>query len=1026
MPDRGQLERALAAQEALRGTVPDDVVDAAVAALRRQLHELGGSELHEQGPRRRQVTVVFADVTGFTEMSDVMDAELVADLANSIWERLDAVITEHGGFVDKHIGDAVMAIWGMDVAREDDAESALRAALAMQDALGVFRQERAVDVSMRIGVNTGSVLAGTVGSNAELTVMGDTVNVASRLAHLAEPGSVLATHEVYRHVRGVFEVEALGPIELRGKADPVEVYVVGRVKPRTFRIPSRGVEGVETRTIGRTTELQELQVAFLAAVEGRAPRVVTVVGEAGTGKSRLLSDFESWLELRTDEMWVLKGRSMHAHRQAALSLLRAVLVERFGVLDSDPVDVVIEKLVDGLAPALARTEAEIVARWLGVGAEVGTGSPGERMTDLATALLVRWLEHLTSSDPLVIVLEDIHWADVESLDVMAALVERLPTARLLVVALTRPVADEHRWPWPPSSAGRCEIALDALPPDLAGDLAREILQRVDALPDDLVDFIATRSDGNPFFAEELVKTLCDSGVIDTDTDLDRWTVRSTKFDADSIPTTLTGVLQARLDRLDAGTQRALQHASVFGRVFWAEAAAALSNEPVVESFEEARRRELVFSRDRSTFEGCHEFIFKHALVRDAVYETVLLRDREELHGRAAAWLIERAGDRVDEYLEVIADHQDRAGQIDEAADSCLRAAGVALRRGLASSARELYERALDHWNRAGIDAALEAQTGLARACRILGDLEVSAHVLDELVQGELTGEEGAELLLEACRLAEERVDPMGERELLDRALALLADCDESSVHVEVLIKRAVWESQHGDLALALEIGERAAVAAERTGDLRVRSEALGALGIIAITSGEETAIEWLRRARDLAKQSGSALSDTRWSMNLAVGLHLRGDASPGNDGSDHREALTLYREVLETSRSLGDRPSVALALINLAEVCLRLEDPTAAGHAADEALRVALALGSSRLIRFAFGRSVGVSPRGRCSRSSADADGLPQERLEPGTHGAARLRSDPRTERPRPRPDRRGSGARCRTGPRRGARTARR
>jgi class 3 adenylate cyclase len=244
---------AIAAQEQLRGVVPDAVVDASVAALRHQL-----AAVQESTPRRRQSTILFADISGFTAMAERLDAEEVATLMNMLWSALDRVIRDHGGRIDKHIGDAVMAMWGAEVTREDDPEQALRAGLGLQEALAVFRAEHHVMLQMRVGVNTGPVLVGNVATTTEFTAIGDAVNVASRLEHAAPVGSVLTSHETYRHVRGVFDVQELERAVLRGRTEPMRVYIVERAKERAFRVASRGVEGVETRTVGRQSELARL------------------------------------------------------------------------------------------------------------------------------------------------------------------------------------------------------------------------------------------------------------------------------------------------------------------------------------------------------------------------------------------------------------------------------------------------------------------------------------------------------------------------------------------------------------------------------------------------------------------------------------------------------------------------------------------------------------------------------------------------------------------------------------------------
>jgi class 3 adenylate cyclase len=437
--DRHHIAAAIAAQEGLRGVVPDEVIDTALAALRRQLVELDGSE-----SRRRQITVLFADVSGFTALSETLDPEILTGLMNDLWDRLDATVTGFGGRVDKHMGDAVMALWGADAAHEDDVERAVRAGLALQQALAGFDEETGHCLAMRVGINTGQALVGVVGSTAELTAMGDTVNMASRLEHAAPVGSVLVSHDTYRHVRGVFEVAALAPLDVRGKSEPVQTYLVRRAKPRAFRIASRGIEGMETPTVGRDIELARLRTEYETAARGEA-RSVLVVGDAGVGKSRLLFELESWIELRPEPVWLLQGRALPSRQGEAHGLVRDVLAQRFGVLDSDTPAEVSAKLRAGFAASLGAAEADIVGQWLGFNSVDPGGSLGaEGMAVTARAHLVRWLGALATDEPAVLLLEDLHWADEESLALLVELIARLPDARLLVVGLTRPgLADRH-------------------------------------------------------------------------------------------------------------------------------------------------------------------------------------------------------------------------------------------------------------------------------------------------------------------------------------------------------------------------------------------------------------------------------------------------------------------------------------------------------------------------------------------------------------------------------------------------------
>src|SRR4051794_32204326 len=468
MADPDQLHRAIAAQEQLRGTLPDDVLDATIAALRAQLPAAAG--------RRTQVTVLFADVSGFTALSETRDAEVVMDLMNALWARLDAVVVDHGGRVDKHIGDALMAVWGTDGTREDDPERAVRTALRLQEVLVEFRDSSGQDVAMRVGVNTGPALVGAVGTTAERTVIGDTVNVASRLEHAAPVGGVLIAHDTYRHVRGLFKVESLGPLTVRGKQESVPAYVVHGARPRAFPIATRGVAGIETRTVGRDVELGALQQSYQDTVAARAAWVGTVVGEAGIGKSRLLYEFDNWLELIPENVYYFAGRAYANRTRSPFALIRSVLTTRFDILDSDDATTVRAKVRAGFADTLDARDADLVTHWVGL--DTGPGDAGHRLAgsaDLPTvarAHLVAWFRSRATDRPVTMLLEDLHWSDDESLDLLAHVADQLDDAPLLLVGATRPELLSRRG-WPTDRT----VQLDVLSPETTVALVRAVRQR---------------------------------------------------------------------------------------------------------------------------------------------------------------------------------------------------------------------------------------------------------------------------------------------------------------------------------------------------------------------------------------------------------------------------------------------------------------------------------------------------------------------------------------------------------------------
>ena len=505
-----------------------------------------------------------------------------------------------------------------------------------------------------------------------------------------------------------------------------------RAKPRAFRIANRGIEGVATPTVGRDGELAVLRREYETAVHGEA-RAVLVVGEAGVGKSRLLDELQSWIELRPEPVWLLQGRALRSRQGVAHGLLRDVLAQRFGVLDSDRASDVANKLHVGFAGSLSAAEAVTVGQWLGFDLGEAAGPLlAEGAAATGRAHLLRWLGALAAEEPAVILLEDLHWADDDSLELVADLVSRLPDARLLMVGVTRPdLADRHPG-WLRDASARIDLA--PLPPHATAELARLVLQHVDVVPDDLVELIVDRCDGNPFYVEELVKMFVDDGVIRTDGDDGRWSIDAERLAASPVPATLTGVLQARLDHLGAHELITLQCAAVVGRVFWDASVAALdeaaSADAIRAALEAARTRELVFRRRESVFAGSDELIFKHALLRDVTYETVLLSDRQRLHGRAASWLTSAAGDRLGEYLDTVAHHHRLAGEPVAAAERFYESARADLQRGLAASALRSVEHAIELWTSAGAPVPCAAHLIVGESRRRLGDFDGADAALD--------------------------------------------------------------------------------------------------------------------------------------------------------------------------------------------------------------------------------------------------------------------------------------------------------
>ena len=942
MTDSELIVQAIQALEAQRATLGDAVVDAGLAPMREKLAALQ-SQVTPSEPRRKQVTVLFADISGFTALAERLDVEEVTALMNNLWVWLDGAITAHGGTIDKHIGDAVMALWGVAEAHEDDPEHAVHAALALQAALTSFAAQRQVPLSMRVGLHTGPVLLGLVGTTQEFTAMGDTVNLASRMEHAAPVGGILITHTTYRHVRGVFAVQPQPPLVVKGKTELIHTYLVQGVMPRALRMGTRSVEGIETHMVGRAVELLALQQAYTAAHDSGHPRLMLVVGEAGIGKSRLLYEFEQWIALRQVPVFCFKGRALPALQRVPYGILRDMFAARFGILESDSVATALTLFRAGMAAIMPPEHADLVGHLVGFDF---AASPAVQhlvgSTELATlgrAYLIQSIRTLAHIQPLVILLEDLHWVDASTLDLLALLVADIPQAHLLVVALTRPSLFERHPQWGEPPAGWTHLALSFLSAHESRTLVDALLQKVEAVPPALRDLIVARTDGNPFFVEELIKMLLDTGVIVRGADDRPWQVQMDHLQQMSLPSTLTGILQARLDSLPQTEQRVLQCAAVVGRLFWGAAVATMAGVAVEGALEAVRVRELVFRRERSTFAATDEYIFKHALLRDVTYETVLLKSRCQYHAQVAHWLEAHAGDRLGEYAGLIAEHLERAGQAEQAVGYLRQAAERALEVGANHEALEIAQRALallpeEHPARAN----LLVQVGEARL--FLCDYATAHQQLTlALAIAQTTDAKNlcATALYFLGGIALEQGDFTQAREHMEASLALAYEVgDRARVALTLVglswvdIRQGAYQEAEVRLTESIAIGQALA-------DRQLLARALGGLSVVAKLGWQDS-----ERARNLAREA-LALAQAIGARGRVVILLINlGEAA--RLGGNYAEAERYCHEAIEVSKEIGDRFNVIVATTNLGHVVTALGDDSAARVSYHEALRMATAM----------------------------------------------------------------------------------
>jgi class 3 adenylate cyclase len=584
-----QLEHAISGIDSQRAVLGDQVVDIALGPLLMQVQELRKSlPRNEALPsrdnaaikfegERKQVTIMFADISGFTAMSEKADPEHVRRIMNACFDSLVPAIRDFGGTVDKFIGDEIMALFGAPVAHENDPERALRVALELLKRLSEFNRQNNVDLGLHFGINTGTVIAGGIGSQAQqqYSVMGDAVNIASRLEDASDRGQIFVGPDTYRLTAPLFDFEELAPLRLKGKSEPVKVYLLKSVKVQPGR--QRGLAGTESPMVGRDQELDALIRAADALQQGRG-RLVTVIGEPGLGKSRLIQEWKATLERlgRSGHFTWIYGHCVSYGQSLAYHLLIDMLYSIIGIpVGSSEEDVrnglgkLTEELFGPESSEIYPYLAHLMSLTLhGVAEDKIKEQDPQALQAQYLESIRRLLGALSSRRPIVIVLDDVHWADPSSTDLFSKLQSLTQHAANLFCMVIRPDQDVPGWKLITTARSIAaddvvEINLHPLGDTDARRLASNLLE-IDALPERLKTTILEKAEGNPFFVEEVIRMLIDRGAIVKQHG--RLAVGEA-LDTIEIPDSLQGLLLARIDRLDEDVKRTLRVASVIGRQF---------------------------------------------------------------------------------------------------------------------------------------------------------------------------------------------------------------------------------------------------------------------------------------------------------------------------------------------------------------------------------------------------------------------------------------------------------------------------
>jgi class 3 adenylate cyclase/tetratricopeptide (TPR) repeat protein len=824
---------------------------------------------------RKLVSILFVDLVGFTARSDQADPEDVRDAQRLYHASAKQRIEQHGGVLEKFIGDAVMAVFGAPVAHGDDAERAVRAGLRVLEGIEELNLEHGLDLAARAAVNTGDALVSLDTESGGALATGDVVNTASRLQSAAPPGRLIVGAETYRATRHVIRYEELPAVEAKGKANAVAAWLA--------REPTAAPAGrkAERPLIGRSREVELIRSFWSRALEESRPHLITLVGPPGIGKSRLCWEVHELVAASSGR--VVRGRCLPYEDQAGYQAFSRLVHEVSGILESDPPELAREKLQRSVEELVPPAEVAETTRYLslllGLASEDGVGQ-----VLLLYFAARRFIECAGLAQPTVFVFEDIHWAQSSELALLEYLAKHVRDSPVMLVAAARPELLDAQPTWGAGLTAQTTIMLDPLTPLEAEALAAEIVRSADDVD---VPRLVEIAGGNPLFLEELAASIIELG------------------DAERLPVTVREAIAARIDALPTDARNALLSAAVIGKVFWRgilQAVVGIDDIDVV--LGELEARDFIRRDPSSQLSDDQQFVFKHMLIREVAYSTVPRAVRRERHAAVARYAEEMIAGATETLSNILAYHWREAGEPARAIPYLLAAAENA-RRGWAKGAVvDLYSRALELAEDDDLRRDIRFKRGLALV--ELADYERADVELDELIP-ELQGSQKLDAMIARAHATLWTEQDAATLAIAEEAIALAENVGDESAMAAALAAKSqalAMRGAEGDLEEAVETGDRALelwVPGTRALDLRHH---LHLQANAAYWTGKyEQAVELSRRTRALAREVQSAESLLRGGGHEALGL-----AGLGR----HEEAIVIFDELIATARELGQNPNVVL------------------------------------------------------------------------------------------------------------------
>ncbi len=664
---------------------------------------------------RKHVTVLFSDLSGYTAMTERLDPEEVKKIIGQIFGQIAEVITKYEGQVEKFIGDAVMAVFGIPKAHEDDPLRAIWGAREIHEMVNSMSSRLEVRVGrpllMHTGINTGLVVTGeAMLEKGTLGVAGDTVNVAQRLSGVAKPGEILVGEDTYRQVGGYFAFEKLEPAKVKGKTEPVPVYRVVEEKVKVGRIRGLAVQGISSPLVGRDAEFVALKGCVNRLLDGQGG-IVCIIGEAGIGKSRLMAEIGNYIKnfhAISSLQW-LKGRTLSYGQKISYWPFQEIIWQYAGITEDDGEAEVWQKLESRISAIFAEETAEILpylASFLGLEVK-GQYAEGLKYLDgksMGSQIYLtsrRFFERLARVQPLVLVFEDLHWVDESSMLLLEHLLPLVIRVPLLICGISRtdpklPIERIREIATREYERRYTELRLSPLSQSDSFQMMRNLME-IDNLSSTMREKIVHKVDGNPFFLEEIMRSLIDTGAVVHDSSTGRWKTTE-KLDIFTLPDTIQGVIMTRVDRLGEEIKQVLRTAAVIGRSFLYRILKSIAEEvqELDQDLDQLQTVELIRVKQKIPE---LEYIFKHALVQEATYGSILLQRRRELHSKVGRAIEALFPDRLEEFYSLLAYHYARAENWEKAQDYLFKAGDQAGKIAADAEALTHYQEAIETYAR---------------------------------------------------------------------------------------------------------------------------------------------------------------------------------------------------------------------------------------------------------------------------------------------------------------------------------------